>query len=576
MSDREYGEALRESRQQGMVVDRCPACLALLDVSLCMPLAWSGCPICGGEFEVMREFHHFEMRDRLAVGGMGAVYLAFDRSLSREVAVKVLSADCKRLPGYLERLEQEAQMTALVSHPNVVKVFSAGMHNGLYYVAMELIPLGTVAKFLEGGRRLTEMEVLGFAEQAAHGLQAAYQRGLLHRDVKPGNLMLGDESTVKVVDFGLALPVGDATRALGEEDVLGTPFYVAPEKVLRRGEDVRSDIYSLGATLYHLLAGVPVFDSESVMEIMQAHVSVAAPSILARNHGVSLATVRMLSRMLQKDPADRPRDYLEVLVDIRVARIKLEEGNAAAQIHTSLQGRLKEEESRSRSVLGLVYLVGLLAVVGVMVGAYLVGGRPSREYVPSGHVEKPGGVTASGGGDRRVESLFGPAEGRILFEDTFRDGLFQWSAAPGALRGSEGVVLRSVERLVTREGWDWDRYVFESEVLVRRGGMGFFFAYEDEENYCLYDLGADGGVRFWRCVKGVLRNFPVSHSEGSVALAGGWAAVAIGMDMGQVELKVNGIRCDVRMEPDVFRGRVGFRTRGIQEAAVRLVRVRQP
>jgi serine/threonine protein kinase len=578
-SEREYGNALSESMQHGVVVDRCPSCLALLDVSACMPLVWSGCPICGADFQVMRAFHHFEMRERLAVGGMGAVYLAFDRSLSREVAVKVLSADCKRLAGYLERLEQEAQMTALVTHPNVVQVFSAGMHNGLYYVAMELIRLGTVAKFLEGPFRLSEAEVLGFAEQAALGLQAAYQRGLLHRDVKPANLMLGDEKTVKVVDFGLAKPVRDAARVSGEEDVLGTPFYVAPEKVLRRGEDVRSDIYSLGATIYHVLAGVPVFDCESVLEIMQAHVSTPAPSVLTRNHGVSLSTARMIARMLQKDPELRQGDYLELLVDIRVARMRLEEGNAAAQIHSSLQGKLQAEENRSRSVQGLLYLAGLVVLVIALSG--LVFFRPTvpKEYEPPPpqlreQVQSSGPVQPFRA--LPVETLFGPAKGRVLFEDTFRDGMFQWGSAPGALRGQEGVVLRSVDALLTREGSDWAEYVFESEILVRRGGVGVFFAFRDPDNYCLYDLGMNGDVKFWRCTHGVVRNLPVSNAAGGGAVGPGWAMVSLVLDQGGVQLKVNGTLCDERRESGSLQGRVGFRTRGIQEALVRFVRVSQP
>ncbi|MEY5009738.1 MAG: hypothetical protein RLZZ253_877 [Verrucomicrobiota bacterium] len=577
-SEREYGDALSESKQQGVVVDRCPSCLALLDVSLCMPLVWSGCPICGSEFEVMREFHHFEMRERLAVGGMGAVYLAFDRSLSREVAVKVLSADCKRLPGYLERLEQEAQMTALVSHPNVVKVFSAGMHNGLYYVAMELIRLGTVAKFLEGPLRLSEAEVLGFAEQAALGLQAAYQRGLLHRDVKPANLMLGDAKTVKVVDFGLAKPVLDAAQMNGEEDLLGTPFYVAPEKVLRRGEDVRSDIYSLGATIYHLLADAPVFDCESVLEIMQAHVSAPAPSVLTRNHGASLPTARMIARMLQKDPDLRQGDYLELLVDIRVARMRLEEGSAAAQIHSSLQGKLQEEEDRSRSVQGLLYFGGLVVLVLTLAGILFFKPNAPKEYDPP--PPKPREPVLSRVADPvrvvPVETLFGPPKGRVLFEDTFRDGMFQWGAAPGALRGQEGVVLRSVEALLTREGADWSEYAFESEILIRRGGVGVFFAFRDPENYCLYNVGLDGEIKFWRCTNGVIRNLPLSDETKKVPVGAGWAMLSLVLKQGGVSLKINGTLCDERRESGNLQGRVGFRTRGIQEALVRFVRVSQP
>jgi serine/threonine protein kinase len=577
-SEGEHGSALVNSQEQGLVVDHCEGCLALLDVSQCMPLVRTCCPICGVEFQVLRQFHHFEMRESLAEGGMGAVYRAFDRELRREVAVKVLSSECKRLEGYLERLQREAVMTAQVSHPNVVKVFSAGLVNGLYYVSMELLSGGTVARYLDGPERLTEQQVLRIGEQVAMGLNASFLCGLLHRDVKPGNLMLVDDGTVKVVDFGLAAPVEDAGLSAGQEDLLGTPLYVAPEKVMRRGEDVRSDIYSLGATLYHLLAGVPVFDSATVIEILQAHVTSPVPSVMSRNVTVSLQTARLLNRMLQKDPAARQRDYVEVLVDLRVARVRIEEDTAAARIHSSLQGRLQSQEVKSGSMIGLIYLFGLVLLVAAFCFLFFLREKgpdfyASRLRSAESLAEKQRGGQVAGTESRDGKDEFfrgSQLSGNVLFEDSFRDGLWQWKDVSGAMRGQDGIVLRSVEHLISREGEGWFTYAFESDLVVRRGGVGVFFRYRDEGNFYLYEIGGDGGVHFIRCVDGIESRTTVESGE---AISGKHVVVRVEVAGESIDLFIDEKRVDQRTESAIYSGRVGFRTRGIEEVLVSAVRV---
>src|SRR6266436_9042527 len=153
----------------------------------------------------------------------------------------------------LARLQQEARIAASVNHPNVIQVFSSGTDHGQFYVVMELVDHGSLDDLIEQRNRLPEEQVLESGIQVARGLRAAFRQGLIHRDVKPGNILFVDEQTAKISDFGLA---GAATqRSETREEIWGTPYYVAPERLNNEPEDFRSDIYSLGATLFHAVSG---------------------------------------------------------------------------------------------------------------------------------------------------------------------------------------------------------------------------------------------------------------------------------------------------------------------------------
>ena len=179
---------------------------------------------------------------------MGSVYKARDTALDRFVALKLLRRDAEA--GHTAELQQEARVTASVNHPHVVKVFSFGSDHGQFYLVMELVDQGSLDDFIEERKQLPEAEVLQTAIQVAKGLQAAHAKGLIHRDVKPANILFADPSTAKIVDFGLA----GAAEPKTEGAIWGTPYYVAPERLNNESEDFRSDIYSLGGTLFHALA----------------------------------------------------------------------------------------------------------------------------------------------------------------------------------------------------------------------------------------------------------------------------------------------------------------------------------
>ena len=252
---------------------------------------------------------------------MGVVYKAVDTSLDRPVALKVLRKD--RLSAEsLAQLEAEASITASINHPHVVKVFTTGTDHGRFYIAMELVNKGTLDDLIRIQSRVAETQALEVAIQVADGLRAAQRAGLIHRDVKPGNILFADSHTAKIVDFGLAMLEQEAAEAAGSE-IWGTPYYVAPEKLDQQPEDFRSDIYSLGATLFHALAGRPPFEAQDASMVALKHLKSQAVSLQAFAPWVSGSTAFVINRTLLKDPDERYQSYDELIEHLEYARDEL-------------------------------------------------------------------------------------------------------------------------------------------------------------------------------------------------------------------------------------------------------------
>jgi serine/threonine protein kinase len=216
----------------------CPACGLVIDVSHEEPLARVACPECGEKFRVERAFDNFALLETLGVGGMGSVYKARDMRLNRFVALKLLRPELSADPAEIQRLEHEARATAAVNDPNVVQVFSSGTDHGQFYLVMELVDQGSLDDRMAEQGKVPEAEVLDAGVRVARGLRAAYEKGLIHRDVKPGNILFADEETAKIGDFGLAVAAGQNSGA--QNEIWGTPYYVAPERQVQPGRDVIS------------------------------------------------------------------------------------------------------------------------------------------------------------------------------------------------------------------------------------------------------------------------------------------------------------------------------------------------
>ncbi len=297
----------------------CPTCGGPVATAEAEPLARVSCPQCGQRVRASRSFDHFELLETLGTGGMGTVYKARDTHLDREVAIKVLRKDLG--PEYADQLRQEARVTASINHPNVVQVFSFGRAHDQYYLVMELVDRGTLDDIIEEQKTLPEDQVLRAGIEVARGLGAAFAKGLIHRDVKPANILFAGDGTAKISDFGLAglaglaEPHGQNTGA-----IWGTPYYVAPERLNNAPEDFHSDIYSLGATLFHAIAGCPPFEGHTTsaadlraLKNRPLKLNVVAPD-------VSPTTAGVIGQMIAPDSRLRFHSYEGVIAALEKAR----------------------------------------------------------------------------------------------------------------------------------------------------------------------------------------------------------------------------------------------------------------
>jgi len=304
-----------------IIIQTCISCGALIDVSDEEPFAAIHCPACGTSQRVRRDFDHFELQEELGAGGMGKVYRALDTKLNRPVALKVLRKEYSADQTFVAQFEKEAAITASINHPNVVKVFTAGQDRGLVYIVMELVDKGSLDDLMTLQGRVAEAQVLEIGIGIAKGLNAALQRGLIHRDIKPGNILFADAHTAKIVDFGLAVLQEHASTVAGE--VWGTPYYVAPEKLDNQPEDFRSDMYSLGGTLFHALAGRPPFEAETASMVALKHIKSQAVSLQAFAPDISTPTAYVINKTLAKEPGDRYQSYDELVEHLEYARTQL-------------------------------------------------------------------------------------------------------------------------------------------------------------------------------------------------------------------------------------------------------------
>ena len=286
------------------------------------PAAASAPPITRGT-----RLAHFEIVRPLGQGGMGEVYLATDLALDRPVALKVLPAAVARDPSRRERMVREARAQARLNHPNVAHLYFIGEDLGHLFFAMEYVEGETLSQRLERGP-IPPDEAIELARMAALGLREAHRHGFTHRDIKPSNLMIDAHGVLKVMDFGLVTSGGAAELAAGDDGVasvaasalVGTPLYMAPEQGQGRAVDHRADIYALGATLHHMIAGAPPFAGDSIAELRSLHESAPRASLVRRAGRRAAGLVEALvSRMMAKRPADRPASYDDVVAELERA-----------------------------------------------------------------------------------------------------------------------------------------------------------------------------------------------------------------------------------------------------------------
>ncbi len=260
----------------------------------------------------------YRLEAKLGSGGMSTVYLARDTTLDRPVAVKVMHREMSEQADQLERFRQEARAVAKLSHPNVVSVIDAGEDGGYPYIVFEYVEGETLKARINRIGALDVQEALAYAIEIGRGLTVAHARRMVHRDIKPQNVLIDSEGRAKLTDFGISRQLEqDGMTATGR--VLGTTDYVAPEQAMGHGADQRSDIYSLGVVLYEMFTGEVPFAADSQVGVAMKHVNEELPDVQAERPELSAASALVVERATAKDPAQRYADVGEMIDDLSTA-----------------------------------------------------------------------------------------------------------------------------------------------------------------------------------------------------------------------------------------------------------------
>ena len=280
------------------------------------------------------------IQKRLGSGGMGDVYLAKQQSLDRMVALKLLPEELAKDKMFVETFMKEARSAAKVSHENIVGAVDFGEANGRYYFVMEKVEGETLFRIIRKRGALPEARALDFARQIAHGLRHAHKHGLIHRDIKPQNIMVTPEGKAKILDFGLARDVRKEKNAGRPEFVVSTPAYASPEQCTgEAGIDHRTDIYSLGVTLFEMLTGRRPFTADTARRIMNKQVSDAPPPPQTLHKGISPEANDLVLRLLRKNPAERFQSYDKLIAAIDEVAGGVEPAPPASEGPTPLRKR---------------------------------------------------------------------------------------------------------------------------------------------------------------------------------------------------------------------------------------------
>lgn len=300
----------------------CHGCGAKVFISSDVPpLATSPCTKCGHPIMMPMQLRQFELRDAIASGGMGTVYRAFDLTLEREVAVKLMKRELADDPKALDGFYREARACAALNHTNIIHIYTFDELDGQLYLVMELADRGSLDSRIELETRLPELQVLDIGTKVASALDTALKHNLLHRDIKPGNILFNAEGEPKLVDFGLARKAEVETEY--ETAIWGTPYYIAPEKIRREHENFLSDLYSLAGTLYHALTGHVPFEAPTVEEVVAAHIHTPLTPPNQVVPEVTQPTSDALLIAMAKNPADRYRSYDDFRMALEAARSQL-------------------------------------------------------------------------------------------------------------------------------------------------------------------------------------------------------------------------------------------------------------
>jgi serine/threonine-protein kinase len=418
----------------------------------------------------------YRIEDEVGSGGMSTVYRAFDETLEREVAVKLMHSDISSDAAALERFRREARTVAQLSHPHVVMVIDAGEDDGHPYIVFEHVRGETLKDRIRREGPLPIAEAIAYAIEIGRALQAAHEQGLVHRDVKPQNVLIDEEGRAKVTDFGIALGLEpEGLTAAGR--VVGTTDYVSPEQAMGHEVTAASDVYSLGIVLYEMLIGSVPFKGESGVSVAMKHVSEGLPDVQRRRPGVSAALAGVLERATAKELDNRYRSMAEFVADLEevltyeTARAGESTGEATA-ILSALPSNVARRRPAWRRFAPVVAYV-LIAAATAIAAVVLIGsdGNDSKSSATSGLSQIPLSESAVHDYDPSPgDGLENSAQKGLALDD---DKTTAWetenydSPDLGNIKDGVGlyldagrpVVARAIRIITPKSGWTFQLYV---------------------------------------------------------------------------------------------------------------------
>lgn len=323
---------------------------------------------------VNTQLGQYQIMTKLGQGGMATVFKAHEQSLNRVVALKVLHPSLAENEEYIKRFKREAQSAAKLNHPNIVHIYAIGEDRGYHYFAMELIKGESLADYKRNGKKLDTERILSITRQIAGGLDAAHEAGLVHRDIKPSNIMLLGDGSVKVADFGIAQVSSGETKLTMDGAVIGTPEYLSPEQCEGHPIDGRSDIYSLGVTLYELLSGKTPYSADTPVGMLMKIVKGEHPPLGSIVPDIPAEIENLVKRMMATKPDQRFQSCRELITAIDAIQPKKATMPPVEPLMTTVNPKTRVQKKKGK---------GWLALAAVLVLALGVGAAMYFDLIPA-------------------------------------------------------------------------------------------------------------------------------------------------------------------------------------------------
>jgi len=267
-----------------------------------------------------KQLDNYKVVSFIGSGSMGGVFMGWDIALEREVALKVISYVLSSQEAYREKFINEARVISKLDHPNIAQIYYIGFSSNILYFAMEFIPGNTLQVLVKKYGQLNILKGLDYLITTCETLDFVCKKNIIHRDIKPDNIIINEKGILKIVDFGVAKTIDLDYRGGKEGKVVGTPFYISPDSIAGGPVDHRSDIYSLGASFYHAFAGYPPFSGKDIKEIIFKHLNSKITPMGKINPKVPKSLSNIIAKMMAKDPAKRYQDYQELNIDLKLFR----------------------------------------------------------------------------------------------------------------------------------------------------------------------------------------------------------------------------------------------------------------